>query len=447
MEPSSDVRGYLELRIELRSQGKDEYDVQMRFGDEVRIPEKFRFSESALRVDQTLAGIWTVSDQRPVRKGLMDEDPVVELGTKLYAAILRGPREAFFRRCQESAAKARKGLRLQLVISDAGAAAVPWELLHDGRDFLSLSTYSPMIRTLERAQDQLAGAQGNVRILAATADLESSQGRWKQMTRDLYNRLSNEVSPPEVEFLEDATLARLEKCLCAGAYDIVHLCGHAEEVLPNTQALLLLDERGRPAPVPPEQLVEILKLTKDLKLVCLDACNSDLLAFNLARAMPVPAVYGIQSMISDESAFEFAHGFLAALLSGQTLTTAAIQGRQAIDRARPGSREWGLPVVYTASPDSQLTLGAWQTMSGVGSREVSKGIAPGTETAAVSDPAGSPSPERQKLEIWLTLKRKNLESLESQLAASSYPTAGVQAQAAELREEIAALESQLDKIA
>lgn len=438
--------GYEELRIELQSSEDGWYDARMQYQSEEQ-GGRFRVPVRPEQIERTIQAIWNESYQRPVRAAVMEGlDPVAEMGSTLYTALFNGPLEGFFRRSQERARASGYGLRLLLSILDESAAALPWEFLYDGRDFLALSNMSPIIRSvaLNRGRNSFPSPQPGLNVLAAVSDVDFSRGRWKEMTHALYDGLTKQFDQLKVTFIDDATLSRLGEALSAGRYDVLHLCGHADVVL-GVPAMILLDEKGQEVPAAPERLAELLTpaATKRPTLLCLDACNSDMLAQDLARRTHTPAVYGIRSAISNEAADSFIRGFLTALLSGQTLTAAVTQGRQAIDQERPGSREWGLPVLYTGYPDSQLTLSSWQASYSAGSSERSKDIHSVTQEAVGSPGAGKPSREHQKLETWITLKRKNLKAIEDQVAGSSYLPATVQAQMAGLREEIAALEAQL----
>ena len=132
--------------------------------------EEFTFPVSLDRVEQALAAIWNASDQRPIRKGVTTSlDPAVDLGVQLFAALFAGPREAFYRQAQETANAAGQGLRLRCSLADTEAAALPWELLHDGRDFVALSTRTPLVRRVERGQEPLPPPLSSVRVLAAVA--------------------------------------------------------------------------------------------------------------------------------------------------------------------------------------------------------------------------------------------------------------------------------------
>lgn len=440
--------GYQELHVELYVAPDGLFKADLKYLDE-KVPVDVVVPMPPDRIEQILGGIWNAADVKPVRKAALEGlDPVAELGRALFNALFGGPREAFLRRAQERAGGSGQGLRVLLSFRDRGPAALPWEFLYDGRDFLALATWSPVVRALVRGQAPLPPPQDRLRVLAVTSDLDFSQGRWKAMTRNLYDGLRKGSDQLSVTIVEDINLQRLEKALYEGPFDVIHFCGHADLVL-GEQAMIFLDEKGGYAPARAEQLASLLARVDGLKLICLDACYSDMLAEQLAERTHVPAIYGIRSVISDESADSFIRGFLSGLLSGQTLTAAVTQGRQQIDRDRPGSREWGLPVLYTSTCDGQLVYSSWQTSyTGTGSG-YSKGLienlpppAPVPEPVR-GEPGVKPSRERQKIETWLTLKRKNLQALEDQLSASSYAPPELQDQMQGLRDEISALEAQL----
>lgn len=458
--------GYSELRIELHVRDDGLYAARLSFLDDV-LEGQFTLAASPDRVEQIVGSIWNAADLRPVRKGQRETlNPVIELGQALYAALFSGPRETFFRQCQERAAAAGRDLRLQFALADARAAALPWEFLHDSRDFLALSGRTPVVRCLADVPGNLPPAQTGLRVLALTADVETSRGRWKAMTHTLYDDLRKLNAHLTVTIIDDVTLPRLREAIVADPYDVVHFCGHADAAPPGFPALFfppdpaasveynalsrpdarttkifVADGTYRPdyTYVGAEQFAQAIEPARDLKLICLDACNAAGLTYELARQTRIPAVYGIHSIISDESADSFIRGFLTQLLAGQTLTQAATEGRQEIDRRRPGSREWGLPVLYTGFPDGQLVQSTWQAAYSGSNYGGSKGL----PEAAPAVPGATVSRERQKLETWLSLKRKNLQALEEQLAASSYASPDAQAQAASLREDIARLEAQL----
>jgi len=82
------------------------------------------------------------------------------------------------------------------------------------------------------------------------------------MTHALYNGLKEHFGQLAFTIVEDATLPRLAEALAAAPYDVVHICGHAQNVTPDEQAIILHAEEGRSCPDVAEVLAEQLKLVK-----------------------------------------------------------------------------------------------------------------------------------------------------------------------------------------
>ena len=142
-------------------------------------------------------------------------------------------------------------------------------------------------------------------------------------------------------------------------YDILHFIGTAiptSEVEPSeaTQALgliLMPPDGKRPEThfaasqiVTPTTLIKVLSSHPSVRLVMLDACYSQALAFRLAQSLP--AVLGYRDILTLPACETFVEGFYRSLFVGQPLEVAVTDARQRIDRLIPGSREWGQVVLY-----------------------------------------------------------------------------------------------------
>lgn len=91
------------------------------------------------------------------------------------------------------------------------------------------------------------------------------------------------------------------------------------------------------------------------RLVVLAACDSDLVAAELARR--VPNVIGIRGAISDEGCRAFLRGLYGALASGSTLDRAVASGRaQQLGFSQSLNQEWALPVLFLGDATAPVHL-------------------------------------------------------------------------------------------
>ncbi|WP_437589434.1 AAA family ATPase [Sorangium sp. So ce1000] len=134
---------------------------------------------------------------------------------------------------------------------------------------------------------------------------------------------------------------------------VVHFGGHGQHARPAADGrnvrplpgvggasderteLLLIDDAGRPAPVPIEALAELFRLEGgSVRCVVLNACYS--LAQAKAIARHVDCAIGTSSVIRDNAAIAFSKGLYRALFNGDSIETAFAVGRNEVDSLRLG---------------------------------------------------------------------------------------------------------------
>lgn len=91
------------------------------------------------------------------------------IGEKLYSSIFSKKIENYFKKCL-GIAKRGLGLRIELIAEPPSLKRLPWELMHDGRDFLSLSTSTPIVRTIDSNSRTLPSLPFPLGILFVIAD-------------------------------------------------------------------------------------------------------------------------------------------------------------------------------------------------------------------------------------------------------------------------------------
>jgi tetratricopeptide (TPR) repeat protein/nucleoside-triphosphatase THEP1 len=144
---------------------------------------------------------------------------------------------------------------------------------------------------------------------------------------------------------------------------VVHLTGHAK-VEDGDGVFVFEDEHGNAAPVRAEELALDLFAGSEVQCVFVSGCQSgqapnvDAVG-GLCQALAyhgVPAVVGWSASIADRVAISFAERFYQVLGTGQPVDRALVMARREAKKEGEdtGDPSWTLPVLYTASTQSDL---------------------------------------------------------------------------------------------
>ena len=115
---------------------------------------------------------------------------------------------------------------------------------------------------------------------------------------------------------------------------VLHFHGHGDE----KGRLVLEWEGGRPMPVRPEDIVDLLKtMTADLRLVFFAACHSEQLAE--AAAAVVGLAIGMRGEIEERAATQFAASFYEGIAAGHTVQDAFEQAQAVVAMLGLGERD------------------------------------------------------------------------------------------------------------
>src|SRR5690349_23765772 len=110
------------------------------------------------------------------------------------------------------------------------------------------------------------------------------------------------------------------------------------------------------------RLAHLLSPHQSLRLVMLNSCDSaagspsDLFSSAAATLIRrgIPAVLAMQFEISDDAAIEFTRSFYESAAEGRSIDAAVQNARLAVCLARPGSLEWGTPVLFLRQRDGHI---------------------------------------------------------------------------------------------
>ncbi|MBG0853006.1 CHAT domain-containing protein [Streptomyces spinoverrucosus] len=372
----------VDFRIEVGPGGADGYPVTFRTtdgeeaADVLRLPPPRELEALAERVPDAVVA----SSARVRRAAVGSEAPVRELGRMLFDALLGGAGAALLLAARNRAAQRGGQVRMVLRVQPPELARLPWEFLYDTAEDTYVCLEVPLVRhpqvarpveplvvtpplrilgMVARPEDQepLAVRAEQQRLRDALSDL-LAEGRvelgWVggQTWRDLRNAVRRDARSA-VRGATSSAGSRTE-------WHILHFIGHGGyDSVAQEGTLALAGEHGETYPLGAGQLAMLLAGHPSLRLAVLNACETGradgLNPFSsVAGALMrkgLPAVLAMQYEVSEDAALECAHAFYDSLARQLPIDVAVMEARQAMTLARPGTLEWGTPVLYLRSLD------------------------------------------------------------------------------------------------
>jgi CHAT domain-containing protein len=299
------------------------------------------------------------------------DSPELELvrgfGGSLFESLFAGRVRDVYRSSLASAQKENCGLRISLALTGTPELMpLPWEYLYDDPAFLSISTWTPVVRYLDLpASRRPLLVQRPLRILGMVSSpsdvVELDVGQERQKLEEALAPLVAQGGV-QVRWLERATLQALQRELRRDEYHIFHYIGHGGYDRATDDGVLVLeDEEGRSRLVSGPELATLLADETSLRLAVLNACEgarssvSDPfsgVASSLVRR-EIPAVIAMQLEITDRAAITFASELYSALADGYAVDAALAEARKAIYSDR-NDVEWATPVLFMRVPDGRI---------------------------------------------------------------------------------------------
>lgn len=295
-------------------------------------------------------------------------DDLVRYGQMLYRDIF-GKNDAFKKYiAKQPHLQGGAQLILRLHSTASELWNTPWEYMHDGTNFLGIQPQFPITRTLmtsklDRPDLDLKQLPCPLRILmvlshpkdAMPLNVDTEIAMIRRAVRD-----AEEAGRIEIDFVEEGTLENLERALTENDYHILHYSGHGS-VAPQGSFLVMEDEAGMSRPVFLRQLLPVLQQSKSLRFVFLSACKAGTITATQATSgiatgllQVTPAVLAMQFSVQDRSASLLAEAFYGSLGRGRTIEEAMHQARFALHKINPMFGDWGVPALYTHSPNLRM---------------------------------------------------------------------------------------------
>ncbi len=437
----ADVESFCDFTIHMTRAKGDAYRAVVRIAPKEEYEIGFRLPVEQDDVTRALASIPSASHMYTQRAASYESvDPLRRIGGLLFSALFEGASRRLYQRAKDDADSEGKGLRLQVMTDQASLAAMPWEFLHDGQDFIGLSVSTPIVRApLTHVRDTwtpvsspgllfiVADLGGYAGIEAIEKDLHDVAGRFPDL------RITTVHNPSARELIAAVSDVR---------YELLYFAGMGADSPDGTQTLVLPNDSGKPGDpyqsLSTNPLRDVLSKRTGLRLAYLCAAHSEQVAQTLSGVCS--SVIGIRGAMETSSARAFSHGLLSNLLAGAPLEVAMTRGRQQVDAETPGSREWGLPVLYTQTEPGNVLIARKQLSASESEARDKPGTArPGRLTAKEA--------ERQALDTRLTILTMNFEALQKQKAVTAGAApATVESQITQIAQEIAAVKGKLDQM-
>jgi tetratricopeptide (TPR) repeat protein len=253
---------------------------------------------------------------------------------------------------------------LHIVTEDPEAQMIPWEYLHDGKDFLALKYH--VLRGIPAERRQGYGAEMPAAALDLIAvpsdplllnDRPVDQLDAVKEIDSLKTALQEAQAPYRALIVTPPTLDALHEALAPrGRQTIVHFIGHG---LATEQGAILLfeDEAGIGRAISARDFA--YRVRGNAFLVFLNACESatslGTSVSNLAYSLAIeglPYALGMQFSVPDVAALKLARFFYRFLAAGHSVEEAVRQARIALAAADDlnGLKDYaiGIPVLYTS---------------------------------------------------------------------------------------------------
>jgi WD40 repeat protein/tetratricopeptide (TPR) repeat protein len=296
-----------------------------------------------------------------------DEQPVQQLGRRLFDALITDDVRALYVASSQRAREEGAALRLVLRIRPPELARLPWEFLFDpGRqDYLGLSL--PLVRYPQvMAPRQPLRVTAPLRILGMVArpgdqdvlEVDDEQRRLRAALAGL--ELEGMV---ELSWVDGQTYSALEDAMDSGPWHVFHFIGHGGyDPGSDEGTIALASEHGRTDSVGADDLSRLLGDHHTLRLVVLNACDTgrgsalDVFSSTAAALVRrgVPAVVAMQFAISDVAAIKFAQTFYQNVAKRLPIDSSVMRARRALRRAKKDTLEWGTPVLYLRAADGRV---------------------------------------------------------------------------------------------
>ncbi len=281
-------------------------------------------------------------------------DEITNIGQTMYHAIFHSDIESAFGEIKHLL-REDTGARIRLVIEPAELAVLPWEMMHDGQDFIALRSNFPLVRGVSDAQEtRKTSVRGPLKILYVWAEPSDLPRLDLQKTAESIQGFLVKNKKIQFDILPHATKEKINSALLKD-YHIFCFAGH------GTESNLYVESRDTHELISTHALIRMLEGKNTIRLVLLAACktgekvNRQEGSFaEILAEKAVPAIVAMQYEIFDEEANRLTARFFETLSSFRPIDVALSEARKTIADERKNIRDVFAPVLFLQTKTSNI---------------------------------------------------------------------------------------------
>ncbi len=284
----------------------------------------------------------------------VSENLLISLGQSLYKAVFIPEILLAYDKLKRKM-NGSDGIRIRLIINVSSFSGIPWEVMHDGKDFISLYSEYPLVRGMsDTYQVRQTPVNGPIRILYAWSEPEDLPKLYLDDTAEKIKKLLEKNKHIKFDILPNATLLLLRRSLLS-QYHVICFAGH------GTEKDIYLENKQVSEKLSAKELARELE-GRPVQLIFLAACKTAAkpseglagFAQTLASETRIPAIVAMQYEISDEQANILAARYFEILASFRPIDVALADARKALLKEHHILRDVFAPIVYLQSQTSNL---------------------------------------------------------------------------------------------
>lgn len=288
---------------------------------------------------------------KAVDSGTRSQKELEELGRQLFTKIFAESVGEALTAARALARERDAFLRLAISALSPELVRVPWEYLHDGKNYLLKQPKIHIVRILDQLPQEMAPFRPFGTLLIAVANPRTMP---RFVADEHVQKLQGALAAmgARASVVLPATQASLLAALNEEDFDAFYFLGHGH-LDPNDGGVLFLeDKNGLPDAISGASLAQWLRIPRrPIFFAYLNSCYAGAadnensfsgVAQRLLADGPVPAVVAQQAPVPAEPSMKVAEAFLNGVRRGESpeaaMTYARAQGRNVT---------WGIPVLYT----------------------------------------------------------------------------------------------------